>query len=316
MSQKTWDVSRSCSIVRMALSPAVSMCIISDGMDQAKFRTPRTRKPKTKIFETMHRPCLHVSATWGHGYGLNLAIGDEDLKKNSETTIEQVSKLMDDILSTCKHLPAGVNLQCDNTYREAKNQYVCAFAILSVALGCFRFFTCSFLRKGHSNPSTKKDIKSNVFFYSFAVGCVRFGEVCRLLESNSGHEDIDQYFSQVAAFLTPHDFSSPDDVVNILDSSSRPDSLSELHRKQAQQTKVRTHAFKLDEVARWQEWVSALGIRLKGLRNSFYDTTLLSWIVLPVSPGLQNFSWAEARKNLRCSPGVFEAHSNCFPKRI
>ena len=138
-------------VFRLGALPNVScLCLITDGMDQAKFRTPRTKKRQTKLFSTMHRPCLHVSACWAHGWALCLAIGDEDLKKNSECTMEQVARTLDKILYEKKNLPAGVNLQADNTYRETKNQFVAAFAALTVALGIFRFFSCSFLRKGHS----------------------------------------------------------------------------------------------------------------------------------------------------------------------
>lgn len=131
-------------------------------MDQAKFRTPRSRKKQTKLYATMHRPCLHVAATWAHGWGLNLAIADEDLKKNSECTIEQVARTFDEIIQQHGHLPTGVNLQADNTYREAKNQFVASFAILTIALGCFRFFTMSFLRKGHSSSIS---LPNSIFVY-------------------------------------------------------------------------------------------------------------------------------------------------------
>ena len=85
---------------------------------------------------------------------------------------------------------------------------------------------------------------------------------------NSGHEDVDQYFSQLAAYLTPLEFSTPEEAVDLLDSSSRPESAAALQRKQAKRTKVCTQAYKLDEVANWKYWVGVLGIRLLGLRCS------------------------------------------------
>ena len=103
-------------VFRLGALPNVScLCLITDGMDQAKFRTPRTKKRQTKLFSTMHRPCLHVSACWAHGWALCLAIGDEDLKKNSECTMEQVARTLDKILYEKKNLPAGVNLQAELT---------------------------------------------------------------------------------------------------------------------------------------------------------------------------------------------------------
>lgn len=85
---------------------------------------------------------------------------------------------------------------------------------------------------------------------------------------SQGHEDVDQYFSQIASYLTPQEFSTPQDVVELLDSATRPDREADSFRKQAQRTKVHTHTYKLDEVACWQDWVAALGIRLLGLRTS------------------------------------------------
>ncbi|CAK9078250.1 unnamed protein product, partial [Durusdinium trenchii] len=87
------------------------------------------------------------------------------------------------------------------------------------------------------------------------------------IRGETGHEDVDQYFSQIASYLTPQEFSTPQDVVELLDSATRPDREADSFRKQAQRAKVHTHTYKLDEVACWQDWVAALGIRLLGLRN-------------------------------------------------
>lgn len=83
----------------------------------------------------------------------------------------------------------------------------------------------------------------------------------------SGHEDIDQYFSQISALLARSEFSDPEEVVALLDSSYRPDSLADLQRKQSKTIKVTANAYKLDTVARWKDWTSALGVRILGLRR-------------------------------------------------
>ena len=126
------------------------LCIAQDGMDQAKFRTPRSRKKPTKLYQQLRRPALHCAASWCHGWCLRLAIADENLKKDSQCSLEQLSRTLDSVLQEAGSLASGVNLQQDNTYREGKDQYVAAFAILTIALGCFRHFTLSYLRKGHS----------------------------------------------------------------------------------------------------------------------------------------------------------------------
>ncbi|CAK9078218.1 unnamed protein product, partial [Durusdinium trenchii] len=77
------------------------------------------------------------------------------------------------------------------------------------------------------------------------------------IRGETGHEDVDQYFSQIASYLTPQEFSTPQDVVELLDSATRPDREADSFRKQAQRTKVHTHTYKLDEVACWQDWSKA-----------------------------------------------------------
>ena len=77
---------------------------------------------------------------------------------------------------------------------------------------------------------------------------------------------MDQYFSQQAALLARNTFDTPDDVVSLLDSSYRPEFFADQERKHAKTIKVGAHAYKLDNCARWKEWVAKLGIRLFGLR--------------------------------------------------
>ena len=111
-------------------------------------------------------------------------------------------------------------------------------------------------------------------FVGFKQGRKRMGNTRKLKFVNdfpgiSGHEDCDQYFSQVASYLSPQAFDDPQDVVNLLDSTYRPDSLADLQRKQSKKIRVRTQAYKLDTVARWQDWVAVLGVP----RNSMCKLT-------------------------------------------
>ena len=133
------------------------VCVIQDGMDQGKFRLPRVKPPlcQSKLFQKLWRPQLHCSASWVHGHAVNVAIADENLRKDSSCQLEQLVRSLDDVLMQKNHLPPGINLQQDNTYREGKNQFVAAFAALAVSLGAFRHFTLSYLRVGHSSLVSK-----------------------------------------------------------------------------------------------------------------------------------------------------------------
>lgn len=256
-------------LIRLAAPSNVAMnvlCIIQDGVDQSKFRCPRVKptQRQTKLFQKLFRPQLHVAACWSHGFSVDVSVADEDLPKNSETQLEQLVRAFDHVLAEVGSLPPGVNIQTDNTYRESKNQWTLSFGALTVALGVWRHYTASYLRVGHSDFYSYR----NPFPFSRVKcchPCIPLPSSCLVMPL--GHEDIDQYFSQIASLLARAEFSDPREVVDLLDASYRPDSLADLQRKQAKQSKVWTHAYKLDTVARWKDWTEVLGLRLLGLRH-------------------------------------------------
>ena len=87
--------------------------------------------------------------------------------------------------------------------------------------------------------------------------------------SNQGHEDLDQAFSQQAALICRHVFDTPEQVTEIMDTMCRPNDPGEQARKKHKTHKVQATAAKLDEVADWKQWVSVVGLHLKGLRTLF-----------------------------------------------
>ena len=95
--------------------------------------------------------------------------------------------------------------------------------------------------------------------------------------TSQGHEDIDQCFSQQAALLSRHEFSNPQEVIQLMDSTFRPDDVAEQERKRARVSKVDAFAYKLDQIADWKSWHAVLGIRLKGLR--IFGLTYGVWFV-------------------------------------
>ena len=92
----------------------------------------------------------------------------------------------------------------------------------------------------------------------------------------SGHEDIDQVFSVQAQLISRHEINNPEELMQIMDTSGRPRSDAEAMRKarKLDVAKVACETYKLDEVALWKDWVSKLGIRLKGLRTLFIGRDL------------------------------------------
>ncbi|CAE7946440.1 unnamed protein product [Symbiodinium sp. KB8] len=120
--------------------------VIQDGMDQSKFKVPRTRLAPSKLFQRLFRPTLHVAASWLHGRAIYFYVSDEDSKKDGAAQLEMLSRTLNSIAD---NLPMGLCLQQDNTYREGKNRFIMNYLCILVGLGVFRWTVASFLRTGH-----------------------------------------------------------------------------------------------------------------------------------------------------------------------
>lgn len=139
---------------RMANSVS-QLCMIVDGMDQAKFRVPRILH-KSKGVEKLIRPALHVQGAWAHGFGYHLAIMDADMRHDTNNNIEVISRMLEQVYVTHNGLPLGLHLQQDNTSRECKNQKILKWAVKLVALGVFRWVSLNYLVTGHSHEDKRQ----------------------------------------------------------------------------------------------------------------------------------------------------------------
>ena len=133
-------------------------------------------------------------------------------------------------LESSRSLPLTLHIQHDGTPREAKNQFFCRFLMLLTALGVFRQVCISFLRPGHS------------------------------------HEDLVQIFSQVGALLAHSEFSTPFELLELLDGTCRPDAGRQQRQKKSRLSKISASACMLDQSAEWKAWSSVVGVTLRGLR--------------------------------------------------
>eukprot|EP00435_Cladocopium_sp_Y103_P030834 s4234_g7.t1 len=212
---------------------ASALTLIQDGMDQAKFRVPRLdpRLRASKLSQRMYRPVLHILCSWAHGAQMTFFVSHEDQPKDSVTSMEAVSRLLSDLANQYTTLPLTLHIQHDGTPREAKNQFFTAYLLLLTSLQVFRQTTISFLRPGHS------------------------------------HEDVDQVFSQVAAMMSHSSFSTPDDLLELLNCTCQSDNAGHAARLKKQKfQKIRASACMLDQAADWKSWVAVAGLKLKGLR--------------------------------------------------
>ena len=133
---------------------ATIMSMIVDGMDQAKFKCPRKRGTQA-LWKGLWKPQLHMSAVIVHGIGDFYFVGDENIAKNSNSVIQQLSESLEAAERIYAErglaLPRHIALQADNCIRENKNQWIFAWAASLVSCGKFQSVSVNFLRKGHTH---------------------------------------------------------------------------------------------------------------------------------------------------------------------
>ncbi len=90
-------------------------------------------------------------ATWVHGGLLSFAVGDEDLRKDSDTQCEGLARALDQTYKILgSKLPLGIYHQQDNCIREGNTNYIARFMAGLVLIGVVRWSVLSYLRNGHS----------------------------------------------------------------------------------------------------------------------------------------------------------------------
>ena len=142
----------SSGVLLAALARSTSAVYIRiDGMDQAKFKTPRRRGPKSHAFAKLIRPALHIQGVWCHGFGFHFACADADMPKDTNNNLEALARMLNSIHRRFGGLPDTVNLQQDNTSRECKNQLILKWVVKVRVLGLVRHFYLSYPLKGHSH---------------------------------------------------------------------------------------------------------------------------------------------------------------------
>lgn len=165
-------------LMNMALSIS-QMCVIVDGIDQAKFRLPR-KLERCHALDRLLRPALHVQGIWAHGFGYQLAVADADMKKDTNNNVEVIARMLSDIHDQHGGLPKGLLIQQDNTCRECKNQHIVKWAAKMVGLKVFQSVVLSYLVTGHT------------------------------------HENLDGTYGQICVKLSSKEFDDADEVVDIL----------------------------------------------------------------------------------------------------
>ena len=109
------------------------MCLIIDGMDQAKLLIPNLLR-WAKSYASAWRLRTHLTGVINHGREV---LGLFDLFQWSHDSNLTMNVLLR-VLARCDYIPEVLYLKMDNCYRENKNQHVFVFLGLLVKLGIFR----------------------------------------------------------------------------------------------------------------------------------------------------------------------------------
>jgi hypothetical protein len=265
--QKCAQLGREAAFASVAIS---CVAVIIDGMDQAKFRIPRMRyvQRAAKAMEVLHRPSLHVIGLWIQGAVLELAVGDEDLRKDSSTQLEVLARGLDKTLERFGTLPLGLHLQQDNCVREGKNTHVANFMMLMVLLGVFKWTQLGYLRKGHTHENIDQACRQTYLQPHPSRAASTCAAICAdmfcrsLMASQTINCSVAkplswmpmQVFAQLTKVIAGSAFDTALDVVAVL---------QDVCRRSGDRGLARSCAYKLDETARWSAWVSQVRVRLK-----------------------------------------------------
>ena len=109
------------------------MCVIIDGMDQAKLMIPQFCN-KSKAFSEAYKVRTHLVGLLDHGYPPLYFIDLFQWPHDTNLTLNSLNSG----LGRRKELPDVLYLQMDNCWREGKNRFVLTYFAVLVQLGIFK----------------------------------------------------------------------------------------------------------------------------------------------------------------------------------
>lgn len=255
-----------------------SACLIIDGMDQAKFRVPRTdhlhsygvahatclsldsgipnnprNLPTAKKLQELDRPALHFSGCVVHGLEEHYHISGANLKKDPNTESELIVQGLTAVAEWCREsgsdMPKHVFVQADNCAREMRNQFTLVLgAALLLMLDPVSSITFNFLRVGHTHEDIGLGGHTPQTFRVKGWDCA--ANMFRL---------TDQLFSEIAKLLAKQrTLLNPEQFLHAVQGGLRKP------RRRGQKLKVS----ELKLVRDWKKWLASLNLQVSGYTGS------------------------------------------------
>lgn len=198
--------------------------MIVDNMDQSKFCWPRHPAFQGHDWDKFHRPRLHITGVIAHGHFVEIFIGDANMRKSGSATVDVLASVLTRLkrqgVSLADH---NLYVQLDNTSSQNKNNVVLLWLAVLVSAKIVASATANFLRSGHS------------------------------------HEDIDQFFGEVAQYIANHGR-----FVHSLDH------MADVLRRFFTQCRARIYeplklVTRMDWVRDWKSWLFAMKKKIVGI---------------------------------------------------
>ena len=157
------------------------LTLILDSMDHSKWMIPRSKIFGSKAFSGMVRPCMGCTGLLAHGHLVMVAFSEGHIVKGANWTIELLSIALQKLATVIDLREYSLHIQGDNCSKELKSNSICRYLALLTSRHRVRNARLMCCASGHS------------------------------------HEDIDQFFSLLGAFLEVQtELRTPNQFLNAL----------------------------------------------------------------------------------------------------
>ena len=250
---------RQCYYLRQdrGIAPHIdAMSMIVDAADQSRYALPYCYISTHSSQKALRVP-VHLMGVLVHGEAVHGFTYFESFKQGNNVTIEAIYEALATKLAKDGKLPSVLYLQLDNTSKQCKGRFMIGFLGYLILKGVFRRIMLSFLPVGHT------------------------------------HEDIDQFFSRLATYLSCHDAANIDELHDAI--------------RRCYQTKagVRAQTAHWDRCANFSEWIDPFLTKYKGISRfrqfRFYMKDSAVHVQARVNT-TGNEEWAGITGNDDCTP--------------